>query len=147
MPIENVIHRKLGKLGEYIQKLEPIQKFPFKEYVGNYFTKHTAERLIELIVEGAVDINGLIITSLGEPPPKDYYNSFVLMGRLKILPEALVKKLAPTAGLRNRLAHEYEEIKDRIVYENVKSIPVLYRRYISSISDYLRKETERLDRG
>lgn len=135
----NVIRRKLGKLAEYLGKLEPIKEKPFQAYLANYFTKHTAERLIELIVEVAVDINGLIITGIGEPPPHDYYSSFVKMSQIKVLPNKLVEKLAPSAGLRNRLAHEYEEIKDRIVYENVKGLPILYRQYIDRISDYIKK--------
>lgn len=96
---KDIILRKLGKLAEYIGKLEPIKEIPFKKYVDNYFTKHTAERLIELIVEEAVDINGLIITGLGEPPPKDYYTSLIKVGEIKVLSKDLVKRLAPTTGL------------------------------------------------
>jgi len=127
----------LSKIAEYIEKLEPITEIAFDKYVSNYYTKHTAERLIELIVEEAVDINGLIITGAGEPPPKDYYTSFITMGKIKVLSDILIKKLAPTTGLRNRLAHEYEEIKDRIVYSNVKNFPDLYTQYIKEINNYL----------
>ena len=35
--------------------------------------------------------------------------------------------------------HEYETIKDPIVYRNVKTMPSLYRRYISSIRTHLER--------
>lgn len=103
---EDVIHQKLVAIAEYLDKLEPITEYSFKEYQDNYFTKHTAERLIELIVEAAVDINGLITTGSGEPPPKDYYTSFVRMGDLGVYPEEFGRRIAASAGLRNRLVHE-----------------------------------------
>jgi uncharacterized protein YutE (UPF0331/DUF86 family) len=88
MSNKDVIHQKLVVIADYINQLEPITKSSFKEYQDNYFTKHTAERLIELIVESAIDINGLIITGSGEPPTKDYYTSFIKM-------ENLVRTLLP----------------------------------------------------
>ena len=116
----SVIRDKLTRMGHYIQELEPLGKrYSVHEYCANGLVKHSAERLIELIVEAAVDINGLLVTLKGLPPPKDYYASFLEVARQGVYPWAFSKQLASTAGLRNRLAHEYETIKDPIVYRNV----------------------------
>ena len=136
-----VIRDKLTRVGRYIQELEHLgTRYSMDEYCANNLVKHSAERLIELIVEAAVDVNGLFVTLSGLPPPKDYYASFLELGRQRVYPWAFGKQLAGTAGLRNRLAHEYETIKDPIVYRNVKTIPSLYRRYISSIRAYLERK-------
>ncbi len=139
MANEDVIRRKLVKISEYLGELEPITKFSLEEYRKNYFTKHTAERLIELIVEAAVDINGLIAVELGESPPQTYYSSFLKLGEMEIVPEVLANKLAPFAGLRNRLVHEYEDIKDNLVYKNTKIIAGLFPEYLQKIEDFLVK--------
>lgn len=47
--------------------------------------------------------------------------------------------MAETAGLRNRLVHEYEEIKDAIVYRNIKKVLSLYQEYTGYIIKYLTK--------
>jgi len=139
MANEDVIRRKLVKISEYLGELEPITKFSLEEYRQNYFTKHTAERLIELIVEAAVDINGLIAVELGESPPQTYYSSFLKLEEIGILPEELANKLAPFAGLRNRLVHEYEDIRDSLVYKNTKNIVALLPEYLQKIEDLLEK--------
>jgi len=139
---ENVIHQKLVAIADYIGKLEPITEYSFKEYQGNYFTKHTAERLIELIVESAIDINGLIIIGCGEPPPKDYYTSFIKIGNLGVYPEEFGKRIAASAGLRNRLVHEYEEVKDKIVYKEITRMISLYQEYIKFVTNYLKRDLD-----
>jgi hypothetical protein len=74
-------------MGSYIQELEPLGKqYAVDEYCANGLVKHSAERLIELIVEAAVDINGLIATMRGLPPPKDYYVSFLELGQQGVYP-------------------------------------------------------------
>jgi hypothetical protein len=39
---ENVIYQKLVAIADYINKLEPITKYSFKEYQDNYFIKHNS---------------------------------------------------------------------------------------------------------
>lgn len=139
-----IIRDKLTRMGQHLQELEPLGKrYSVDEYCANSLVKHSAERLIELIVEAAVDINGLVVGLRGAPPPKDYYRSFLELAQQKVYPWSFGKQLAGTAGLRNRLAHEYETIKDPIVYRNVKTIPSLYRRYIACIRNYLKRQRVR----
>ncbi|MCD5402049.1 DUF86 domain-containing protein [candidate division NPL-UPA2 bacterium] len=102
-----------------------------------------AERLIELIVEAAVDINGLMAVELGESPPQNYYSSFLKLGEMEILPEVLAKKLAPFAGLRNRLVHEYEDIRDSLVYKKTKIMVDLFPEYLQKMEDFFRKVEKR----
>ena len=72
-----VIREKLTRMGGYLQELEPLGNYSMEEYCANGLVKHTAERLIELVVEAAVDINGFLVTMAGSPPPKDYDASFL----------------------------------------------------------------------
>ena len=47
--------------------------------------------------------------------------------------------LAPSAGLRNRLVHEYETIDDAKVLASVDVLLQLYPRYIQAVESYLTK--------
>lgn len=138
-----VVRRKLRKLDQYLRELEEVRPPSLEAYLGSILVRRTVERLIQLLVEVANDINTHIIVSLGHPPPDDYYEGFVRMGELGILPEELARRLAPSAGERNILVHEYEAIDDRIVYESIQHALDDYRAYGREILAYLsRLQTE-----
>ena len=133
MTEQELIHRKLTKLIQYLDELKAIKDYTLEEYLDNYFIKRTTERLIQLIVEVATDINGHIIVEEGHNPPHNYYQSFIKLGQLNLINEELATKLAPSTGLRNRIVHEYEEINDQIVFESVERALKLYSQYIKEI--------------
>jgi uncharacterized protein YutE (UPF0331/DUF86 family) len=49
----------------------------------------------------------------------------------------LAASLAPSAGLRNRLVHEYDRIDDAIVLSAVEQTLALYPQYVAAIEAYL----------
>ena len=61
--------------------------------------------------------------------PDTYYETFLQLGTLRVLPEDLAQGLAPSAGLRNRLVHEYDDVDDAIVYASVNEATKLYTDY------------------
>ncbi len=136
---ERLIKRKLTKLKEYLKELQPFAEIALQDYISDYKNKRTVERDIQLIVECACDINNHILMETQERPPKDYYSSFTDLSKIKVLPQKFTSAIAETAGLRNRLVHEYEEIKDNIVYENIGNILRLYKEYTDYIIKYLEK--------
>jgi uncharacterized protein YutE (UPF0331/DUF86 family) len=54
--------------------------------------------------------------------------------------KTLAEKLAPSAGLRNRLVHEYDLIEHSMVLKAVIMAEELYPEYIKEIEDYLSAE-------
>lgn len=138
MVTRELIHRKLTKLIQYLNELDGIKNYSFNEYLKNYFIKRTTERLLQLIVEVATDINSYLLVEADNPPPKNYYESFILLSRNGILKEDFAEQIAPSTGLRNRLVHEYEAINDEIVYKSIPTALKMYREYIKTIEEYLK---------
>ena len=95
------------------------------------------ERYLERMIGRMIDVNYHLIIGDGHAPPRDYYDSFTLLARLRVLPPAFASQIATCAGLRNRLVHEYDEIDPRRVYEGlvaaVRDIP----EYLRRVHDYL----------
>ena len=52
--------------------------------------------------------------------PEEYYGGFLKVGQIGVLPADLAGALAPWAGLRNRLVHEYETIDDAMILASVE---------------------------
>ena len=137
-PIEvEIIKRKLARIAENLKALEPIENMNLDEYVKDLFKRKATEKLLQELIEAAIDINVHMIAQTGNPVPDDYYESFVKVGELKIISSNLAEKLAPSAGLRNRLVHEYDRIEHVMVLKAVRMAEELYPTYIKEINDYI----------
>jgi uncharacterized protein YutE (UPF0331/DUF86 family) len=89
------------------------------------------------VIEAALDINAHVIAEAGGAVPDDYYGGFVKLGEIGALPRDLADSLAPSAGLRNRLVHEYAGLDDARVLASIGVLLDLYPRYIQAIERYL----------
>ena len=122
-----IIKRKIILIERDLKKLKKIQLVPYKDYIKDSDLGDLAERNLERIIGRLIDINYHILSQEKEIMPNDYYSSFIEMGKQGYLPDNLAESMANSAGLRNRLAHEYDEIDGKKVYEAagraIKEVP------------------------
>jgi len=142
---KDLLHQKLLELIQYLDELEPLSAASLADYQADYVKRHAVEKLIELIVETASDINRQILESVNAAPPDTYYSTFQEMGKTGILPNSLAVRLASTTGLRNRLIHGYEKIEHKIVYHSVKPLERDYRQYFVKIEALIRPGNKKSD--
>ena len=135
-----LVYRKMKDLDKYLGELEPLVSVTVTQYQKDYVKRHAVEKLIELIVEIASDINRLIIEGKQSAPPESYFSTFSQLGDLEILPKELSLHLASTTGLRNRLVHHYEDIEHKIVYHSAVRLVKDYRQYFQLIEEYLQAD-------
>jgi len=138
-----LIRRKLGFLLKHLKELEPLTTLSLEEYKADLLKRHAAERIVELIVEYATDLNQIVLEGLDQPPAQTYYDTFRELGRLGILPLSLMPRLASATGLRNRLVHRYESINDETVYYSLQPLLRNYREYAGLIEGYLQSQESR----
>ena len=132
------ICKKLEILIKYYNELQQLTAaLTFDDYVNNMVTKRAIERELQLIVESATDINNMILKKMGKSLLRDRYNSFIDLAENNVIDMEFAVKIAPSAGLRNILVHEYKEIEDEIVYNSIINVKKLYLEYIDIISEYL----------
>jgi len=136
MEIE-IIRRKLAVIIENLKALEPIKGMGMDEYLQDLYKRKATEKLLQKLIEAAIDINVHTMVAKGYPVPDDYYESFMRAGELGIIPSDLAQRLAPSAGLRNRLVHEYDRFEHTMVLKAVDMAEELFPRYVKAINDYL----------
>ena len=107
-----LIRRKLSAMRRNLMDLEQVAGLTLAEYRRDRFR-----------LKGAV--------------ASDYRESFLAIGRASVITTELAEQLAPSAGLRNRLVHEYDEIDDQIVLQSVGTALDQYGRFIAAIEKYL----------
>jgi len=134
-----IIRRKLAHIAASLDGLRPISRLSLEEYRARFYERKAAERLIQEAIEAALDVNAHLIAELGSEIPEDYYGGFLKMSELGIASLELARSLAPSAGLRNRLVHEYESIEDAKVLGSIGTILELYPRYVQAVEAYLTK--------
>jgi len=136
----DIIRAKIAIILDDLKALEPIEQMSQDEYLRDLYKRKATERLLQELIEAAIDINTHIVVGSGYAPPDDYYQSFIRAGELGFLSPDLAEKLAPSAGLRNRLVHEYDRIDHAIILEAVSMAEELYPRYIQEISAVLSRQ-------
>jgi uncharacterized protein YutE (UPF0331/DUF86 family) len=137
-PVERaLVERKLGQLAERLRHLEAYSRDGWEAYRRNFERRKASEKLLQESIEAAIDVNTHLLVELGHGVPVDYHRSFTDLGRHGWLPVDLADRLAPAAGLRNRLVHQYAEIDDRKVFDAIGSSVDLFRRYIAAIREKL----------
>ncbi|MCG2695717.1 uL13 family ribosomal protein [Candidatus Parcubacteria bacterium] len=121
MPVDKkIIYRKIKFINKDLSSLMPFSQMPLEEYLAKGEYEVLAERYLERIIGRMIDINYHILSEAENQMPDDYFNSFIDMGKKNYLPMGLAESLKNSAGLRNRLAHEYDEIDEKKILKAIK---------------------------
>jgi uncharacterized protein YutE (UPF0331/DUF86 family) len=131
-----LVTRKMVLIAQDLPEVEKLAERPRDEYLAS----PTDEVLAERYLERMIDVNFHLLTESGEPPPRDYYQSFVDLGRLGALDPGFARRVASAAGLRNRLVHEYDELVPVKVHEALSTA-------VAEVAEYLDQLRRFLDRG
>ncbi len=91
------------------------------------------ERLIQLLVEAASDINAHILANKAKTAVEDYRSSFLLMSEKGFLDKDLADGLSKAAGMRNILVHEYKKIDDHTVFDAIQLSLSAFNKYMKQI--------------
>ena len=137
-PVErSLIERKLGQIAERLPHVERYVSEGFAPYATQYERRKAAEKILQEMIEAAIDINAHVLVALAAAAPRDYHHSFMEMGGRGYLPIPLAERLAPAAGLRNRLVHQYATIDDRKVFDALTMAAELFPVYVAHVRDLL----------
>jgi uncharacterized protein YutE (UPF0331/DUF86 family) len=128
------IERRLEKLSGCLKKLEPFKAKEKEEILQDPYLPDIIERNLEVAAQAAIDIANRIISIEGLEKPRDYYEAILRLGEAEILPLDFAQDLAPIAGFRNILVHDYMDIDWNEVYSNLHQLHDL-----SQFMDHVKK--------
>jgi uncharacterized protein YutE (UPF0331/DUF86 family) len=110
------IERRLDELSERLARLQPLRDKTRIEFDRDPYLRDIVERNLEIAAQCCIDISHRIISLEGARKPVDYYDAILSMGELGVLPPEFARHLAPLAGFRNILVHEYLSVDWDEVY-------------------------------
>lgn len=139
---KDFIKRKITFIEKELMVLAKYQHMTFEETAENFETQAIVERLLERIITRAIDINRHVISEMGAhlAPITKYRETFLRLAELKIYPTEFAEKLAPSAGFRNALVHDYNNIDKDILKKSIKEAIQEFNEYGKYILDFLDKQ-------
>jgi len=128
----------LNELSERLARLEPFRARTRAEFASDPYLRDIVERNLEVAAQCCIDISNRIISLQDAPKPRDYYEAILRLGELGVLPPELAQRLAPIAGLRNVLVHEYINVDWDEICRNLQQLDDLVI-FAESVRAWLRK--------
>ena len=133
----DLVTRKMALILDDLRAVTPIAQKPLDDYLASATDEIVTERYLERMIGRMIDMNYHLITEAGHAPPRDYYDSFTQLAKLRILEPPFASQIAACAGLRNRLVHEYDDIDPRRVYEGLQAAVRDVPEYLRRVNDYV----------
>lgn len=122
-----------------LNKLEPLADKSLDEIDEEPYLLDVIERNFEVAAQSCIDISNRIISLEDLEKPSDYYQAIERLGENGIVPKDFAEDLAPIAGFRNLLVHQYLEIDQEELYRYLQNLEQLYR-FLEYIREWLAEE-------
>jgi len=134
---ESTLLRKWEKLNEYFNDLYIFKDLSLSEYLKQKNTKYVVERLLFLIAETILDFLEHILASKFNVISESYEDIIKNAMKYEIITDNLYKDLKGLGSFRNILAHEYLELNDEQVYQNMKKMIKISDRVLKELKDQI----------
>lgn len=136
------VRRKLQLITDDLGHLDRYRAVSHDDLVADFVVLATVERLLERIVMRAIDVNRHLLveqaTGTEERTTRlTYRDSFLMLADLGVYPAGFAEEIAPSAGLRNILVHDYNDADRHVVHAAVGLCLGQYPRYVEYVLAYL----------
>lgn len=123
--------KKIALIQDYLNRLEGFLRQCVPEGRPDDATILSIERLFQLMVDEAVDVNNMILERDKQPLPDTNQATFQALCDTGILSKELYARLAGSVGLRNRLVHRYETVQRSVLLRDAPRYTEAYKEYLA----------------
>jgi uncharacterized protein YutE (UPF0331/DUF86 family) len=133
----DIVSRRLVLMEESLRDLRLLADRTAADLAAAPLERAAAERLVQVVVDLAVDINSHLVVAAGAPAPETGRDSFHAAATVGALTGELAQRLAPSAGMRNLLVHRYGDVRLDLLAVGISATLSAYPLYIQQVSAYL----------
>ncbi|CEP67375.1 Protein of unknown function DUF86 [Moorella glycerini] len=109
------IIRRLRFMAAELEDLKAYGEMDYFQYQSDRKSRRDVERIIENLVNAALDIAKILIAGEDLEVPETYRQAFIRLGEAGIIDKELALALAEKARTRNILVHQYLDIKWELI--------------------------------
>ncbi len=132
-----IVQERLKLMHALLADLDLVGAVTPERLENERLTRHAIERIVTQLVDLAVAINSHIVAATKAEVPATYRESFTAVAKAGVITSELAAELAPSAGLRNILTHEYVTVDLEILARSIPLARDVYSRYVAAIAGYL----------
>lgn len=141
------VQRKLHLIADDLGHLGEFRDLTHDQLVDDPIRLAAAERILERIILRAIDINEHLIVAhaTGDEDRTTrltYRETFERLADYDILDREFADAIAPSAGLRNILVHEYNDVDHRILHGAISTALEQYQRYVEAVRGFVEPKSE-----
>lgn len=111
---------KLDEIDGHVRELRQIAPVTPDQY-RQVEKRRACERLLQIAIEGVIDVCGLMVAGLRLGLPGEEDDLFEKLARAGLISSSLRERLRRMKGLRNILVHEYGRVDDGIVLDVIQN--------------------------
>lgn len=136
------VQRKLFLNQAELERLKNFENLTVDEIAKDPGKHAACERYLERLITRAIDINQHILSEKGKVSlgVLRYRDTFLALANLGVYPKEFAEKIAPSAGLRNALVHEYNNIDPEILRKSIGGAIKEFNEYAGYVLNFLEKE-------
>ena len=135
-----LIASKLSDMEGYLGEMSALLVGDSRVLLEDLVKLRAVERLFQLIVDTAIDINTHIIAESGFHMEDDYQSTLTTLGTHAVLPAEFALKIAPSVGLRNQVVHKYGHVDIKFMLDQIKKEIGDYAVYIKHIHAFVSRK-------
>ena len=130
---------RLEALDAYIAELDHYARYSLDELTSDFVKYRATQHSLLLAAQAVVDIAAHIITADHHARVQDYRQAIESLGKVGVLSPEFAEHLAPLAGFRNILVHDYLVVDPQKVYDLLLRGRADLREFGRQISQYLQR--------
>lgn len=131
------VQRRLVAIRERLDELDRLGEVTVETLHADWLVRAALERVLTQLVELAAQINAHIAAAAGRVPPGEYRESFGAAAEVGAISAELAARIAPSAGLRNILVHQYLDADLAIVADSMREARADYAAYVRAVAGWL----------
>lgn len=148
---KELVKQKMELIREDLELLKEFEDLTFEELIGKDPIRWNGiQHLLQKIIGRGIDINQHLIAELAESElrtPQTYTETFLILKELGVLPENFAEEIARSAGFRNALVHEYNNLSEHIVFKTIRDAMVQYTKYCDYILKFLENTAPEINKA
>ena len=134
------IQEKVNLIARDLERLKNYSSFTFDEAAKDFARYAIVKNLLMESIGRGLDINSHLIAELANSTtdsPKYYRDTFLALIEFKILPKGFAEKISGSAGFRNAIVHQYNNLDKQKIFKTIGEAIDQYSKYCQYILDFL----------
>lgn len=135
-----VILSLLKSLREGVELLRPVKSESLEEMTADLIRYNGVIHLMQTSIEHVTDVCAHLLAGSGAEVPDGYREIIQKAGEYEFLPIDFAQRIAPMAGFRNIVVHNYLTVDPALVRKYLQENLGDFEQFIEYIFEYMKKE-------